>query len=119
MDRHQFDTDDREGMVGELTEQLLREWNRKLAAGDKRATTDLQNTVLDRLSETDAAAIFVQSISDQAGADATFAALVTRVMFDRCEAEVENAIDAMERNRSESRGDNLVAMVAGDRLLVA
>lgn len=108
MDRHQFDTDDREGLIGELTEQLLADWRRKLAAGDKRATTDLQNTVLDRLSETDAAAIFVQSIADQAGADATFAALVAKVMFDRCEAEAENAVDAMQRNHVESRNDNRI-----------
>lgn len=99
MDRHQFDTEDREGLVGELTEQLLGEWRRKLAAGDKRATTDLQNTVLDRLSEADAAAIFVQSISDQSGADARFAALVAKVMYDQCEAEAENAIDAAAADR--------------------
>lgn len=117
MDRHQFDMDDREGLIGELTEQLLREWNRKLAAGDKRATTDLQNTVLDRLSEADAAAIFVQSTFDQAGADATFSALVQSVMFDRCEAEAENAVDAMERNRAESRDDNRIHMAACDAAL--
>lgn len=116
MDRHQFDTEDREGMVGELTEQLLREWNRKLAAGDKRATADLQNTVLDRLSEADAASIFIEALSDQAAADLHFAALVARVMFDRCEAEAENAVDAMERNRAVSRDDNRIAQAVAARM---
>ncbi len=117
MDRHQFDTEDREGLIGELTEQLLADWRRKLAAGDKRATTDLQNTVLDRLSEADAAAIFIQALSDQAAADATFAAMVARVMFDRCEAEAENAVDAMERNRAESHDENRIAQAEAGRAL--
>ncbi len=108
MDRHQFTTEDREGQVAELTEQLLADWNRKLAAGDKRATTDLQNTVLERLTEADAAALFIQALSDQAGADARFASLVAGVMFDRCEAEAENAVDAMERNRVESADDGRI-----------
>jgi hypothetical protein len=117
MDRHQFNDEDRADKVADLTEKLLGEWREKLAAGDKRATSDLQNTVLDRLSETDAAAIFVQSIADQAGADATFAALVAKVMFDRCEAEAENAVDAMERNRVESCHDNRIAQAELARAL--
>jgi hypothetical protein len=117
MDRHQFNEEDREGLVAELTEQLLRDWNRKVAAGDKRATTDLQNTVLDRLSEADAAAIFIQALSDQSGADAHFAALVAKVMRDECEAAAENAVDAMERRRTESRNDNRIAQAELARAL--
>lgn len=108
---HHFDADDREGLVAELAEQRVRGWLRLLVAGDKRATTDLQNLVLDRLAEDDAKALFVQAVT-QPQADISFAATVRDLMRDHCQAQAENAVDDMERGRQQSRDDNRIAMVA-------
>jgi hypothetical protein len=112
MDRHQFDTEDREGLVAELTEQRVRGWVRLLLAGDKRATSDLHNLVLDRLAEEDAKALLIQAASEPAAAGATFTALVVKVMRDQCEADAEKAVDAMEQDRAESHTDNRIAQAA-------
>lgn len=109
MDRHQFDAEDRDGVVAELTEQRVRAWVRLLLAGDKRATSDLHNLVLDRLAEEDAKALFVQAATNPEAADITFGATVVTLMRDRCEADAENEVAAMERHRVESQNENRIA----------
>ena len=116
MDRHhQFNADDREGLVAELAEQRVRSWLRLLVAGDKRATADLQNLVLDRLAEEDAKQLFVQAVT-KPQADISFAATVRDLMRDYCHTQAENAVDDMERGRAESRDDNRIAMSAASRM---
>lgn len=110
MDRHQFNAEDREGIVAELTEQRVRGWTRLLLAGDRRAQTDLQNLVLDRLSELDAAVLFAQAVLDPDAAGVLFTEIVAKLMRDQCEAEAEKAASDMERRRAESRDDNRIAM---------
>jgi hypothetical protein len=115
MDRHQFDAEDREALIAELTAQRVRSWCLLLQAGDKRATNDLQNTMLDRLSEADAKALFVRAVTDPDYAGVQFAQLVVKVMRDACAAEAENAVGALEKRRQESHEENRIDQAAWAR----
>jgi hypothetical protein len=117
MDRHQFDTEDREALIAELTAQRVRSWCLLLQAGDKRATNDLQNLVLDRLTETDAQALFVKAVTDPDYAGVQFTQVVAKVMHDRCEADAEKTVDDMERGRAESRDENRIDRAEAGRAL--
>lgn len=116
MDRHQFNEEDRDGLVGQLTAQRVRSWSLLLQAGDKRATSDLHNLVLDRLAEDDAKALFVGAALDPDAAGALFVDLVAKLMHDRCETDAEKAVDAMEQGRKESHDDNRIAQALAARM---
>lgn len=102
----------RDTLIAETTQRLLGDWNTELQAGSKRAISDLQNTVLDRLTEDDAAAIFVQALTDPAGAEARFGALVAQAAFDVCAADAERTVDLLFTDlataKTESRIDRAV-----------
>jgi hypothetical protein len=85
----------RETLIAETTERLLGDWVAELQAGSARAISDLQNTVLDRLSEDDAKAIFIQSVFDAAGAEQAFHSLVAKAMHDVCAADAERTVDLL------------------------
>jgi hypothetical protein len=110
MDRHQFTTEDHDGLVAELTAQRVRSWVLLLQAGDQRATNDLHNLVLDRLAEDDAKALFVKAITDPDYAGPLFADIVMKLMHDQCVAAAENTVDAMEKGRQQSADENRIDM---------
>lgn len=85
----------RETLIAETTERLLGDWVAELTAGSARAISDLHNTVLDRLSEDDAKAIFIQSALDPAGAENLFQNLAAKAMRDVCAADAERTVDLL------------------------
>lgn len=85
----------RETLIAETTDRLLGDWAVELKAGNQRAISDLHNTVLDRLSEDDAKAIFIQSVIDPAGAEQAFHNLVAKAMHDVCAADAERTVDLL------------------------
>lgn len=85
----------RETLITETTERLLGDWRAELLAGSKRAVSDLHNTVLDRLTEDDAKAIFIQSVLDPAGAENLFQNLAAKAMRDVCAADAERTVDLL------------------------
>lgn len=111
MDRHQFTEEDRDGLIGELTAQRVRAWCQLLQASDKRALTDLQNLVLDRLAEEDAKALFVKAVTDPDYAGVLFVDIVAQLMHDQCETDAEKAVDAMEQGRKQSADENRIDLV--------
>lgn len=117
MDRHPFTDEDRDGIVAELTAQRVRSWCLLLQAGDKRAETDLQNLVLDRLAEDDAKALFVRAVTDPDAAGALFVDVVIKLMHDRCQADAEKTADAMEKGRQQSRDENRIDLAEAGRLV--
>lgn len=116
MDRYPFHTDDRDARIAELTEQLVRAWNLRLQAGEQRAISDLRNVVLERLTEADAAAVFVQSVLDPAGAAARFTALAADAMRAECEHDALKQIEAAEQALAEGRDDDRIARAQADRV---
>lgn len=85
----------RETLIAETAERLLGDWRAELLAGSERAISDLHNTVLDRLSEDDAKAIFIQSVLDPAGAENHFQNLAVKAMRDGCAADAERTVDLL------------------------
>lgn len=85
----------RDTLIAETTERLLGDWRAELLAGSARAISDLHNTVLDRLSEDDAKAIFIQSVIDPAGAENAFHNLAAKAMRDVCAADAERTVDLL------------------------
>jgi hypothetical protein len=108
MGRREFDSEDFDARVAELTEQLVRAWNLRLQAGEQRAISDLQNVVLDRLTQADAAAIFVQAVQDEAGAAERMQALATEAMRAECENDALKQLEAAEQRRADSARDNRI-----------
>ena len=108
MGRREFDSEDFDAHVAELTEQLVRDWNLRLQAGDQRAISDLHNVVLDRLTEADAAAIFVQAVQDEAGAAARMQQLAVEAMRAECENDALRQIEQAEQRRAESARENRI-----------
>jgi hypothetical protein len=102
MSRFPHTAEDRDARVAELTKQLVRAWSLRLQAGDKRAISDLHNTVLDRLTGADAAAVFVQSVLDPAGAAARFTDLAADAMRAECENDALKQIEAAEQRLAEA-----------------
>lgn len=102
MDRFPRTAEDRDARVAELTEQLLRAWNQRLQAGEQRAISDLHNVVLERLTEADAAAIFVQAVQDEVGAAQRMQALAAEAMRAECENDALKQIEAAEQRRAEA-----------------
>jgi hypothetical protein len=95
-----LDQESRETLVIDLTNQLLRDWTRKLMAGDARALSDLHNTVLDRLSEEDCKRVFVTAAVHQSGNELN--ALAARAMYDRCRADAEQSAAFIELTRKQA-----------------
>jgi hypothetical protein len=108
MGRREFDSEDLDARVAELTEQLVRAWNLRLQAGEQRAISDLHNVVLDRLTQADAAAIFVQAVQDEAGAAERMQALAAEAMRAECENDALKQLEAAEQRRLESARDNRI-----------
>lgn len=108
MNRHQFTDEDRDGLVAELTAQRVRSWCLLLQADDKRATTDLQNIVLERLAEEDAKALFIKAVTDPDYAGVQFTQIVMKLMYDECETAAEKTVDAMEVGRKQSQDENRI-----------
>ena len=102
MDRFPCTAEDRAARVAELTEQLLRAWNLRLQAGEQRAISDLHNVVLERLTEADAAAIFVQAVQDEAGAAERMRQLAAEAMRAECENDALKQIKQAEQRRAEA-----------------
>lgn len=102
----------RETLIAETTDRLLRDWRAELTASSKRAISDLQNTVLDRLSEDEAKAIFIQSVLDPTGAENLFQNLAAKAMRDVCAADAERTVDLLLANlitaKTESRIDRAI-----------
>lgn len=105
MDRFPYTAEDRDARVAELTEQLLRAWNQRLQAGEQRAISDLHNVVLDRLTQADAAAIFVQAVQDEAGAAERMRQLAAEAMRAECENDALKQIEQAEKRRAEAAQD--------------
>lgn len=116
MDRHPFHANDRDARVAELTEQQMRAWNLRLQAGEQRAISDLHNVVLDRLTEADAAAVFVQVATDTAGAAARLAALTAEAMRAECEHDALKQIEAAEQALAEGRTADRIARAIENRV---
>lgn len=108
MPRSDKSTDDRNARIAELTEQLVRAWNLRLQAGEQRAISDLHNVVLERLTEADAAAIFVQAVQDEAGAAQRMQQLAAEAMRAECENDALKQIEQAEQRRAESANDNRI-----------
>jgi hypothetical protein len=115
MDRYPFHADDRDARVAELTEQLVRAWNLRLQAGEQRAISDLQNVVLDRLTEADAAAVFVQAVQDEAGAAQRMQQLAAEAMRAECENEALKQIEQAEQALAEGRDADRIARAIESR----
>lgn len=98
----------RDTLIAETTERLLADWNAELQAGTKRAISDLQNTVLDRLAEDDAKAIFVQAMTDPAGAQAQFGALVAKAALEVCAADAERTVDLLFSDLAASHNESRI-----------
>jgi hypothetical protein len=102
----------RDTLIAETTERLLADWNAELQAGSQRAINDLHNTVLERLAEDEAKAIFVQAMTDTAGAQAQFGALVAKAALEVCVADAERTVDLlfsdMATAKTESRIDRVL-----------
>lgn len=116
MDRFPLDTEDRDGLIADLTERLRRDWSRRLMAGDARSISDLHNCMLDRLSADDAKALFVQAATSPAGADAAFTALAAKTMRDVCEADAERCVDNIAKGRAEARDADRIARAIENRV---
>lgn len=99
MDRRTSTEEDRDALIANLTEMALRSWTARLLAGEARAISDLQNVVLDRLSDDEAKTIFVQAATGQ-GADG-FNALAVKAMYDSCEVEAIKQVERMEQIRAD------------------
>lgn len=108
MDRFPYTAEDRDARIAELTEQLVRAWNLRLQAGEQRAISDLHNVVLDRLTQADAAAIFVQAVQDEAGAAERMRTLAADAMRAECENDALKQIEQAEQRRAESERDNRI-----------
>lgn len=102
----------RDTLIAETTQRLLADWNAELQAGSKRAISDLQNTVLDRLSGDECKALFIQAATDQAGANAAFRELVGQTMTDVCAADAERIANILlgdlAASNTESRIDRAI-----------
>lgn len=102
----------RDTLIAETTQRLLGDWAAEIKAGVPRAISDLHNTVLDRLSGDECKALFIQAATDQAGANAGFAALVGQAMTDVCAADAERIADILlgqlVDNANESRIDRAI-----------
>lgn len=90
----------RDTEIATRTERRYAAWTAGLAAKNLRAITDLQNLVLDHLSEVAAKDLFVQAIADPAAAGAKFAQLVAKVMYDECEADAMKEVEKIEAERA-------------------
>jgi len=99
--RREFDSEDFNARVAERTEQLVCAWNLRLQAGEQRAISDLHNVVLDRLTEADAAAIFVQAVQDEAGAAERMQALAAEAMRAECEKDALKQLEQAEKRRTD------------------
>lgn len=115
MDRFHLDTEDRDGLIADLTERLMRDWSLRLLAGDARSISDLHNCMLDRLSANDAKALFVQAATNPAGADAAFTALVAKTVRDVCAADATRSVETIEKARAESHDDGRIARASWNR----
>lgn len=98
----------RETLIAETTQRLLADWNAELQAGSARAISDLHNTVLDRLTEDDAKAIFIQSVLDPVGAENLFQNLVAKAMRDVCAADAERTVDLSLANLAEAQTESRI-----------
>ena len=108
MDRYTPTEEDRDARVAELTEQLVRAWSLRLQAGEQRAISDLHNVVLDRLTQADAAAIFVLAVQDEAGAAQRMQQLAVDAMRAECENDALRQIEQAEQRRAESARENRI-----------
>ena len=99
----------RDTLIAETTARLLADWNAELNAGSQRAISDLHNTVLDRLSEDDAKGIFVQAMTDPAGAQASFGALVAKAALEVCAADAERTVDLLLSDLVASADDDRIS----------
>ena len=108
MGRREYDSEDFDARVAELTEQLVRAWNLRLQAGEQRAISDLHNVVLDRLTQADAAAVMVQAVLDPAGAAARFTQLTGDAMRAECEVDAIKQVEEAEQRRIDSERENRI-----------
>jgi hypothetical protein len=86
----------RDAEIAKQRDEKLSAWLLNIAAGDKRALTDLQNTVLDSLSAESCKALFVQAVTDPAEAGAQLNRLTLAAMRTQCETEALAEVQKME-----------------------
>lgn len=85
----------REEKIAEITERLLGDWIAEIKAGSQRAISDLHNTALERLTEDDAKAIFIQAATDPAGAQAQFDQAIAKAMRAVCAVDATNTVNVL------------------------
>lgn len=90
-------SEQRDAEITKLAQKLVSDWAEKMLAGDERAISDLHNTVLDRLTEDDAKALFVEAATSHPAADVRFAKLAAEAMFAVCLADAERAVEFVEQ----------------------
>lgn len=102
----------RDEEIAEIGAKLLAAWHAKLLAGDRRAISDLHNSVLDRLTEDEAKQMFIDAVTGKGG-DA-FNVLAAKVMADICEVEAIKQVEqAEQRAEEEARYDRIERRVFG------
>lgn len=110
MHRNPTPEQSRDEQVASRTEKRLADWRQRLAAGDARATSDLQNVILDRLSADDAKALFVKAATEGC-TTIHFEQLVARYMADECEADAIKEVEQIERERDEDFAELDASMI--------
>ena len=115
MGRREYDTEDFDARVAELTEQLVRAWNLRLQASEQRAISDLHNVVLDRLTQADAAAVMVQAVLDPVGAAARFTQLAGDAMRAECENDALRQVEQAQQRREQAAQDARIEQRVRDR----
>ena len=112
MDRHRFDSEDRDALVADLAGKKLATRMALLRDGDATVLREVNNSVLDYLANSiDMSALVLGAAAPAAGQAAiaqmqvvgqTFADVLHAVMFGEAEAEAIAEVDAMARRRVES-----------------
>lgn len=125
MDRHRFDSEDRDALIADLAGKMLATRLAQLRDGDATILREVNNSVLDYLANSIDMSTLVlgaaapttgqASIAQAQVVGQTFADVLHAVMFGDAEAEAIADVDAMERRRAESRDDNRIARAEADR----
>lgn len=112
MDRHRFDSEDRDALVADLAGKKLATRMALLRDGDATVLREVNNSVLDYLANSiDMSALVLGAAAPAAGQAAiaqmqvvgqTFADVLHAVMFGEAEAEAIAEVDAMARRRVDS-----------------
>lgn len=109
MDRFQYDTEDRDALIADITGKLVAMRRAQLALLDAQVLRETSDAVLDYLACSDDAQKLVLGLI-------TYAQVLDKVLDAECEIEAIKEVEAMEGRRAESRGENRIAMFEADRV---